>query len=171
MKKKSFILILLVLFSMNLLAVEEDPGLATENTVGFTLLNTVIEGFKILASSGSGGYDQVDSMIQKAMADARAAKEQEKIDAHFFKRYNRILLIIKLAIIEKSYDSQGIMDDLILQKINEFAEDVTGLKENAQHRGIAVVAAALAEEMLNLQIYLEGIDRKQELMNKFKFDK
>lgn len=171
MKKKSFILILLVLFSMNLWAGEANPAPAAKNTVGFTLLERVIDGFKKMAAYGSGGHDQVNSMIQKAMADARAAKEQGKIDSHFFKRYNRILLIIKLVIIEKSYDSQGILDDLILQKINEFTEAVTGVKEDAQDRGIGVIAAALAEEMLNLYIYLEGKDRKQELMNKFKFGK
>ncbi len=171
MKKKSFILILLVLFSMHLWAGDADPSPAAKDMVGFKLLDTVIEGFKKMATGGSGGYDQVNSTIQKAMADARAAKEQGKIDAHFFKRYNRILLIIKLAIIEKSYDSQGIMDDLILHKINEFTEDVTGVKEDAQDRGIGVIAAALAEEMLNLHIYLEGKDRKKELMSKFKFGK
>ena len=171
MKKKSFILILLVLFSMNLWAGEADPAPDAKDTVGYILMVRVIDGFKKMAVGGSGGYDQVDSMIQKAMADAKAAKEQGKIDAHFFKRYNRILLIIKLAIIEKSYDSQGILDDLILHNINEFTEDITGEKGNAQDWGIGMVAAALAEEILNLIIYLEGKDRKQELMNKFKFGK
>ena len=96
MKKKSFILILLVFFSMNLWAGEEEPESATQNTVGFTLLNTVIDGFKLMASKGSGGYDQVDSMIQKAMADVYGDTPPEDIQAIGTRTVQAINLIPQL---------------------------------------------------------------------------
>ena len=131
-----------------------------------------------MAEKGSGGYESVNALLQDAMAEAKAARAQGKIDAPFFSRYHRILVVAKLAIIDIPYDEEGILDEFIFREINSFINDVTGERRTVDKgvdlaavgenkRGIGFIASALAEELINLHIYLDGQKNRPEILKKF----
>jgi len=145
---------------------------AAKDEVGYVLLDKIIIGFQKMASEGSGGYEFVDKLLQEAMAEAKVARAQGKIDAYFFKRYARMLLVAKLAIVNAPYDREGILDGFITREINVYIEDVTGepgslRAEGENKRGVGAIAGAMAEEILNLHIYLDGLKNKPQLLKKF----
>lgn len=139
-----------------------------ENPSGTELLDSLVLSFKELASSGKGGYEAVNQVLQNSMSGLKKAKEQGRIDAVFYMRYKRMLTIMKLAIIDTPYDPEGILDDFILKELNSFDEDVTGIKSEREHRGIGAIAGAIAEEILNLHIYLDGLKNRDKLIQKYK---
>lgn len=139
-----------------------------ESSAGARLLDSLVSSFKEMAVSGKGGYEEVNEVLQKSMAGLKKARELDQVDAVFFKRYKRMLTIMKLAIIDTPYDPEGILDDFILREINAFDEDITGLKSERNDRGIGVVAEAIAEEILNLHIYLDGLKKRDQLIKKYK---
>jgi len=145
---------------------------AAKDEVGYVLLDKIIIGFQKMAGEGSGGYEFVDRLLQEAMAEAKVARAQGKIDAYFFKRYARMLLVAKLAIVNAPYDREGILDGFITREINSYIEDVTGepgslRAEGENKRGVGAIAGAMADEILNLHIYLDGLKNKPELLKKF----
>lgn len=149
---------------------------AAKDEVGYVLLDKIIIGFQKMASEGSGGYEFVDKLLQEAMAEAKVARAQGKIDAPFFRRYTRMLLVAKLAIVNAPYDREGILDEFITREINSYIEDVTGepgllRAEGENKRGIGAIAGAMAEEILNLHIYLDGLKNRPELLKKFQQEK
>lgn len=171
MLKKIALVFLIGVFFSALWANEEVSAPAAKDEVGYVLLDKIIIGFQKMAREGSGGYEFVDNLLQEAMAEAKVARAQGKIDAPFFKRYTRMLLIAKLAIVNTPYDREGILDEFITREINSYIEDVTGelgsLKaEGENKRGIGAIAGAMAEEILNLHIYLDGLKNKPELLKK-----
>jgi len=172
MLKKIALVFLIGIFFSSLWANEDVSVPAATDEVGYVLLDKIIIGFQKMASEGSGGYEFVDNLLQESMAEAKVARAQGKIDAPFFKRYTRMLLVAKLAIINTPYDREGILDEFITREINSYIEDVTGelgsLKtEGENKRGIGAIAGAMAEEILNLHIYLDGLKNKPELLKKF----
>lgn len=104
------------------------------------------------------------------MAELKKARAEKQIDSVFFKRYKRILVILKLTILDTTYDTEGILDSLIAKELKEFIVDVTGADEQLpppEHRGIGAVAGALFEEVLNLYIYLDGKKDREKLREKY----
>ncbi len=99
------------------------------------------------------------------MAEAKKAKKEDQIDQVFFRHYNRLLIVIKLVIVE---DTEGILSPLIEREVGGFVEDVKGAKADIMGEGaVGVVAEAIAEEIINLSLYLDNLKRKQELKKKF----
>ena len=139
-----------------------------ENPSGTELLDSLVLSFKELANSGKGGYEAVNKVLQNSMAGLKKAGEQGRIDAVFYMRYKRMLTIMKLAVIDTSYDPEGILDDFILRELSDFDEDVTGLKSERENRGIGALAGAIAEEILNLHIYLDGLKNRDKLVDKYR---
>ena len=133
------------------------------------LLNMVIDDFKTMAGEGTGGYEVVNTKMQTWMAEAKKAKSQGHIDSVFFRRFARMMMVIKLAIVPTPNDTEGILDSIIEREINLFIGDVFGEEPDLKERGIGVIATALAEEILNLHLYLDTKDRREELKKKFLF--
>ncbi len=99
------------------------------------------------------------------MADAKKARDQGSIDSVFFKRFNRLLMILKLAIVESP---EGILGPLVERELSEFVEDVKGEKlEIKGTKGIGVIAGATAEEIINLHLYLDSRKDRDKLMEEF----
>jgi len=172
MFKKIALVFCLVIFSAALRAEDGATTPAAKDDVGYVLLDKIVAGFKTMAEKGSGGYEGVNNLLEEAMAEAKAARAQGKIDAPFFSRYRRLLLVAKLAIIDSPYDREGILDEFIVREINSFVDDVTGepgsLEAKGENkRGIGSVAGAMAEEIINLHVYLDGLKNRPELLKKF----
>lgn len=160
MPKRVLSLLILILFTVPLMA--EDPGaVPVDKKVGYALLDALAQTFHEMAMTGTGGVEKVTQAIQKFMADARKAKEQNQIDAVFFGRYRRVLAIIKLAI---APDPSGILGHMIDQELSSFVYEVLGEDWKGSGPGaIGQVANAIAEEIINLHLYLDNIETKEKL--------
>lgn len=184
MSKKIIFVLILVLFWIALpvagfanescteadIGTDTNAATATEEEAGFALLSAIVAGFNDLAESGTGGYDQVNRMLAQQMAALKKARQQQKIDAVFYSRYHRILEVLKLTIMEPQYDEEGILDTLISNEMKEFIVRVMGQDSSSpppEHRGIGAIAGAIAEEILNLHIYLEGKKDRDRLLKKY----
>jgi len=170
---KRLVLVSVILFLTTALWAGDEVGTApTSGGAGYVLLDKIITGFKAMAQKGTGGFESVNNLLEEAMAEAKAAKAQGKIDSPFFSRYQRLLVVAKLAIIDQPYDREGILDEFIAREINAFVDDVTGERgtlegKGENKRGIGAVAGAMAEEIINLHVYLDGLKTRPELLKKF----
>ena len=162
MARKIILFIFIGLFCTNLFAADK---------AGYALLDKVIVFFQDMAEKGTGGSKKVEPFLQEMMAEVKKAKAQAMIDPVFFKRYTRLLMIIKLAIVE---DPEGILGPLIKREISRFIEDIWGEEFHFEGKGgIGAIAGALAEEILNLRLYLDNIEKKAKLKVEYqkKFEK
>jgi hypothetical protein len=126
---------------------------------GLVLLNSLRGGFREMAEKSTGGYELVNDLIQKKMAELKKAEAEKKLNPVFLKRYKRILVVIKLTIMETSYDPEGILESLILDEQKKFIKDVTGEDKELQistRGGIGSISGALSKEISNLYIYLDS---------------
>lgn len=172
MLKKLVLVLLVGVFSTVLWAEDGSTTPAAKDEAGYALLDKLVSGFKIMAEKGIGGYEYVNNLLEGCMAEAKVARAQEKIDAPFFSRYRRLLVVGKLASVDSPYDREGILDDFIVREINSFIDDVTGEKGSLEakgenKRGIGAVAGAMVEEIINLYVYLDGLKTRPELLKKF----
>lgn len=160
MLRKMLCLTILVLLTIPVLA-EESAGVPVDKSVGYTLLDSLGQTFYEMAVSGSGGPERLMSAIKKLMGDARRAKDQKQIDGVFFARYNRILAIIKLAI---SPDPDGILLPIISPELDHFVMDILAEpRKSSGPEAINQVANAIADEIINLHLYLDNIETKEKL--------
>ena len=156
MMTKKMVGILLLLAWGWLLPAQANPGRG--------LLDGLVAHFQQLTKQGSGGFVAMDKGIQNLMAAAKAARKENKIDPPFFRRYTRMLQIIKLAIVTNEYDREGILNSLVQGEIDRFVADVSGASHPASvGRGIGPVAEALAEEIINLYMVLDCQGKREEL--------
>jgi hypothetical protein len=160
MLKKGFGLIAAVILAVPLLA--DGPGASpVDKTVGNALIDAVGQTFHEMAMSGSGGVEVVNAAVEKFMADARKAREQGQVDAVFFTRYSRILAIIKIAV---APDPQGILVPMFDDELRRFVREVLGEDyKGSGPQAIGQVANAIADELINLRLYLDDIETKEKL--------
>jgi hypothetical protein len=160
MLKKSFALLVLVVLAVPALA--GGPGSApVDKRVGNALIDAVGRTFHDLAVSGTGGVDLVNTAVEGFMADARKAREAGQIDGVFFARYSRILAIIKIAV---APDPQGILVPMFDDELRRFVREVLGDEyKGSGPAAIGQVANAIADELINLRLYLDDIETKEKL--------
>lgn len=160
MLRKSICVSILILLAVPLLA--EEPGAAPlDKKVGYALLDAIGQAFREMAVSGSGGAEKVTQAVERFMVDAKRAKEQKQIDAVFFARYQRILAIIKLVV---APDPSAVLGHMLDQELSRFVYDILG--EDWKGSGpvaINQVANAIADEVINLHLYLDDIETKEKL--------
>jgi hypothetical protein len=160
MCKKFACLLVLILVSACLFA-QESGGAPMNKDVGYALLDAVGQTFHEMAVSGTGGVEKVTGAVLKLMADARKARDQNQIDAVFFARYRRILAIIKLAV---APDPQGILVPMLNEEFARFVYGVLGEEYKVSGpEAIGQVANAIADELINLHLYLDNIETKEKL--------
>ncbi len=100
------------------------------------------------------------------MVAANKAREAGKINAVFFRRYNMMLAVTKLV---ATPDRGGILSPVIDQVLWEFTRDRVAKDNFLDLRGpmrINLVATALAQEIIDLQIYLDTFGQRQALQKK-----
>jgi hypothetical protein len=134
---------------------------------GVDLLDGLVMQFQQMKERGRGGYTALDKSLQDLMAAAKSSCARKKIDPPFFRRYVRILQIIKLAIVTKDYDREGILNPLVQSEINRFVADVSGVEPDGKDIGIARLADAISNEIINLHLILDCQERRAELWKKF----
>ena len=175
MSKKICTLLIIMLFTFSIVSGSITEGYPVSQAkqekheeVGKTLIYYIISGFKAMVVAGSGGYNVVNVLLQKSMIMLREAKEKNKVDSVFYRRYNRILEVLKLTIMDAKFDKEDILGDHISRVIRNFMYDITGeFKDIDKYkRGVGLIAAAVSEELLNLHIYLDTKGERKALIKK-----
>jgi hypothetical protein len=123
--------------------------------VGYVLLNGVITTFEgPLPGTSEEVKKRFLTSLNRLMAEARIARSREKIDAAFFERFKRILLVLNLVILKEKNENQ-VLDSFIIQEVNQFHTSQK-MGEEDMVMGIGSVAGAVAEELLSLKKYLDN---------------
>jgi len=141
----------LILFS---LSCTEKAG--KDYTQAHALLDHYVLAFRQLAMQGSG-MEIILEDLKKMKSDLDAMKS--KVPADFYTRCDRLLKVSRLTV---TPDPEGNLRPAIEKEIKAFIKDVEGrdIEEELQG-GLAEVATAFVEEVLNLHMLLEGMqDRK-----------
>lgn len=165
MKTKGiWVAILVGLWAMNLSALDDDAAQAKR--AGYALLDVYVKSFQEMAAQGSSGAD-LENRLRAMAADAKKAKEAGEINLVFYSRYARILAITKLLV--QPYQG-NILIPVIDREVTDFLLDITGEEPIAYKSGgppaVGQVANALAEEIVNLQIYLDTLDKREAMRKK-----
>jgi hypothetical protein len=139
-------------------------GVAALKKGGYTLLDMYVKSFQEMATQGTS-LEGLETNLQAMAAEAKKAKEAGEINLVFYSRYARILALTKLII---KPDPGNLLMPVIDREIADFLKDVTGEDVVARTGGVAIgqVANALAEEMINLQIYLDTLDKREAMRKK-----
>jgi len=142
-----------------------DIGPASEKKAGYALLDQYVTTFREMATRGSGGPDALEPFLQRMAVDTKKAKEQAEIDPVFYTHFSRLLAMTKLFV---EHDPGNILKTLIDREAANFVKDITGedLVTTGGAPAIGQVANALAEEIVNLQIHLDTLDRREAIRKK-----
>jgi hypothetical protein len=165
----TIIIIYLILFCPILKAsVKSNP---VEENAGYALLDTVFVTFKELAEMRESVMEKTNKALGTMMNDAKDAREQNQIDDVFFKRFRRILLVLKIVIIPVEKDDAGIMAPFYFGEINEFIEDIEGEKYDVQkaggHEAINKLSQAVSHEIIDLRLYLDTKEKRETLIAEY----
>jgi hypothetical protein len=164
MGKRSMGLVLTVYLSaLGLAAFEGSPAPAAK--AGSVLLDQYVKCFQEMATRGTGGKDFLEPYLLKMAADTKKAKEQNEIDLVFYTHFSRLLAMTKLLV---EPDPGKILWPIIDREAANFVKDVTGedLVTSGGAPAIGQVANALAEEIVNLQVYLDTADKRMAIRKK-----
>ena len=129
---------------------------------GYALLDMYIAAFQQWASEGSGGRDVVVAKMNEIMAEAKRLRSDGGIDAVFYARFSRFLAVNKLFFVP---DPENMLQPIIEPELARFVMDKLG--EDYKPGAIGQVASALAESVLDLQIYLDTKDKRKKMMDDF----
>jgi hypothetical protein len=163
MKRLGVWLLGVCILTFNLSAME--GGAAAMRKAGYTLLDMYVKGFQEMAARGTGS-GELETNLQAMAAEAKKAKEAGEINLVFYAHYARILALTKLIV---KPDPGNLLMPVIDREIADFLKDVTGedvVRDRAGSVAIGQVANALAEEIINLQIYLDTLDKREAMRKK-----
>lgn len=160
-KRAAGLLIMVLLVVPVISSKMESSRPAVDRKAGYALLDSLSQTFYELVVSESGGLEKINQAIQKCMSEARKVKDQNQVEPVFFARYQRLLGVIKLAM---APDPDGILVPVINRELAVFVKDV--LVEDFKGSGpeaIGQVTRAIRDEIINLQLYLDNLERQEKL--------
>jgi hypothetical protein len=119
---------------------------------GYVLLDKMVTQFHQLAEASPGKTQQVREALDEMMALARKAQDEKRIDDAFFRRYTRVLMVMRLVIID---DPQRILVPLAEREFASFTKDTTGIEAEGK-ASVPALATAISAELDNLKTYLDA---------------
>jgi len=141
---------------------------------GYALLNsllTLFENLPVTKKSSepdpqvSAGLTEVDRRLSQLGVDSKAAMEASVIDKIFYYRYRRMLTIFKL--ITMPIIRGELLKDLFMRTFNDFVWDVTYENWSWEDKdSIPKMAAAMEEEFVQMQFYLDSRQARAEFKKK-----
>ncbi|MCX6565732.1 MAG: hypothetical protein NTW38_04810 [Candidatus Aminicenantes bacterium] len=163
MLRKSISLVLLCVLIFGLAAAAEEPAPVSKKA-GYALIDLYINAIKNMALMGA--KDSLDANLNKMMAEAKKARTAGDIDAVFLSRYNRLVAVTKLVTLK---DPEKTIAPILHAELGRFVMDVLGeeLKTEGPPEAIVQTANALAFAIVDLQIYLDTLDSRQQRYDKF----
>lgn len=145
-------LIILLLLQIN--------ALSKVDAEAYSLLQDVTEKFTLLNRTKNIDPKKFDTLFISCMEKAKQLKKEKRIDEAFFKRYRRVLAVLKLMTID---DPHKILTPLRADGISKFkVMTKQTFPEDEEKRGeIDLVTSAVALELIDLGRYLKKIGKKQ----------
>jgi hypothetical protein len=173
MIKKAIIFLVILIFILLFVPLLKASGISdpAEENAGYALLDTVFVTFKELAEMKDPVMEKTSKALAAMMNNAREARAQNQIDDVFFKRFHRILMVLKIIITPVEKDDAGILKPLYFGEINKFIEDIDGeqydvLKAGSQE-AIDKLSQAISHEIIDLQLYLDTKDKREKLITEY----
>ena len=164
------VLIFLFLFCLNMASFGRSSAPA-EESAGYALLDSLVVAFKELAEMREAVIERTEEALGSMMKEARRAKAQDQIDSVFFKRFHRILMVIKCVITPVPKNDAGIMKPLYFGAINEFITDVEGepydIEKVGENEAINKFTLAISHEIIDLRIYLDNKEKREKLIEEY----
>jgi hypothetical protein len=130
---------------------------------GYALLNSLLTLFENLPAEK--GIVEVENRLVQLSKDAKSAREANVIDNIFFNRYRRMLTVFKMII--TPVVKNELLENPFMKALDDFVWDVTYVDWTwGEKEGIAKIAAALEEEFVQLQFYLDNRQAREEFKKK-----
>ena len=130
--------------------------------VGYLLLNGVIVTFEHDKPLSPEAFKtKVFASLNRLKKEADLALSQKHIDTHFFTRYKRILLVLRLVMIKDKGIEDTILDATIIEEVNKF-DSQAKMNKGDTVGGLGSVAGAVAEELLSLKKYIDEMSNPKE---------
>ncbi len=142
---------------------DNQAAAAGDKKVAYALLDGIDQMFLQMAMTGPGpdGIGELEKGIQKSIAAAKKARDLKQINLVFYRRYARLLAVIKLVM---GPDPGGILAPLIDRELSQFVGDVLGEDwKGSGPAAIGQVANAFAYEIIDLQMYLDNLEAREKL--------
>ena len=162
MLRRSVGTILLCLMTLGLALAAEEPAPVSKKA-GYALIDLYVNSFKNMGQTGTS--QTLDAELNKMMSEAKKAKAAGDIDAVFLARYARIIAVTKLITLK---DPEKAIAPILNAELGRFVMDVLG--EDFETEGpiaIGQMANAIAFAIVDLQIYLDTLESRQERYDKF----
>ena len=165
------IIILLFIFCLNLNSCSSSLPPAEENA-GYALLDSLLVAFKELAEQREAVMERTNTALGEMAREAQRAETQGQIDSVFFKRFQRILVVIKCVITPIAKDEEGwFVKSLYFEALEKFIEDIEGEPFNIEKSGHNVVinkfTQAVSNEIIDLRIYLDNKEKREKLIEEY----
>lgn len=166
-----YILIILFIFCLNLNSYSSSLPPAEENA-GYALLDSLLVAFKELADQREAVMERINTSLGEMAREAQRAKAQGQIDAVFFKRFQRILVVIKCLTTPIVKDENGwFIKSLYFGAISKFVEDIEEEKFDIEKVGhneaINKFTLAVSHEIIELRIYLDNKEKREKLIEEY----
>ncbi len=165
------ITIILLIFCLNLNSSGSSLQAADENA-GYALLDSLVVAFKELAEKRNAVIERTNTALEEIIREAQRANAQGQIDAVFFKRFQRILMVIKCVIapVVKD-DEEWFRKSLYFGAINKFIEDIEGenfdIEKVGHNEAINKFTQAVSHEIIELRIYLDYKEKREKLIGEY----
>lgn len=132
---------------------------------GYVLLDMYVGSFEEMATMGTGGAEVLEAHLAKMAQALKQARGAGEIDLVFQARFARLLAMTKLFV---RPDPDNILQPIIEREMVAFLSNVTGedVVQGGGPAALGQVANALAEEIINLQIYLDTKGTREALRRK-----
>lgn len=165
------IFVFLIFFCMNL----NSSGSSlprSEESAGYALLDSLVVAFKELAEQREAVMERTNTALGEMAREAQRAKVQGQIDTVFFKRFHRILMVIKCMITPISRDDEAWFNKpLYFGAVEKFIEDIEGEPIDIEKSGQSVVinkfTQAISREIVDLRIYLDNKGKREKLIEEY----
>lgn len=140
-------------------------GLSAQEKGGKALIDKLNLLYKTMADKGTGGETEVAPGLEALWAEAKKAREQNVIDPAFFRRYQRVLTVLRLMVLP---GKQGVLSPVVQREIGSFVEDVNGEAfEISRKEAIGVAVSAVVNEIMNLYLYEDSLKARAKLLKEF----
>jgi hypothetical protein len=118
---------------------------------GYVLLDKTVTQLDQMADASKTTEAEVTKWLNELMALAKQAKAEKRIDETFFRRYTRVLALLRLVAIE---DKERILVPYTERELAQFVKDVTGATVTDKALPFEV-AKAITKELDDLKRYLD----------------
>jgi hypothetical protein len=156
MLKKLSVITVVILLSLNL---------AAQDTDGKALIDKLNAMFKNMAEKPNVSETETASGLESLLAEAKKERDQKQIDPAFFKRYCRVLMILRLMVMP---GKQGVLFPVFQKEFGSFAEDIDGVQiDISKKEAISDVVTAVVNEIMDLYLYSDHIKARAKLLKEF----